>query len=126
MSVVGMCSRGAGQSDDRIAVDTDEASGLADAAAFTEVLEHGARLFLGEVAVEQRRALALGEAVLAGVAIKQPDGVVLAIAGADREVSGGALAVEGAIGILATEASEVIHRESPPMGRGHVGSKEFQ
>ena len=126
MSVVGMFSSSAGQSDDRIAVDTDQASGLADAAAFAEVLEHGARLFLGEVAVEQRRAFALGEAIFAGVAVEQPDGVVLAIAGADREVSGVALAVEGAIGILATEASEVIPRESPPRGRGQVGSKEFQ
>jgi hypothetical protein len=43
----------------------EEASGLSDAAAFGEVLEHGASLLLGQVSLEQGRALALGEAVFA-------------------------------------------------------------
>jgi hypothetical protein len=59
------------QADDGIAVDVDQASGLADAAAFGAVL----------------------------------DVIVLAVAGADREIAGVAAAVEGAIGLLGAEAS---------------------
>jgi hypothetical protein len=90
-------------------MDVDEPPGLADAAALGEVLEDGAGLLLGEVAVEQGRALTLGEAALAGVAVEQADVVVLAVAGADREVARGASAVERAIGYLAAEAVEVVH-----------------
>ena len=90
-------------------MDADQASGLADAAALVEVLEHGEGLLLGEMAVEQGRALALGEAGLAGVAVEQADVVLLAVAVADREVAGVASAVEGAVGVLAAEASEVVH-----------------
>jgi hypothetical protein len=64
MSVVGMLSGDAGQSAGRVGIDADEASGGADAAALVEVLEHGEGLLLGEMAVEQGRALALGEAYL--------------------------------------------------------------
>src|SRR5512143_3718267 len=108
MSVAGVCSGSLGQADDRIAVDVDQASGLSDAAAFGEVVEHGAGLRLGQVGMEQGRALAFGEAILAGVAVEQPDGVLRAIARADREVSGVPSAVEGAIGFLAAEAREIV------------------
>ena len=110
MSVAGVFSGPLRQADDGIAVDIDQASGLSDAAAFGEVLEHGAGLLLGQVGVKQRGALALGEAVLADVAVEQPDVVLFAVAVADREVCGVAVAVEGAVRILAAEASEVVHR----------------
>jgi hypothetical protein len=71
--------------------------------------------------MEQRCALALGEAVLAGVAVEQPDVVGLAVARADREVSCVALAEPGAIGHLAAEASEVVHGWETPGGPGRVG-----
>src|SRR3954452_11843908 len=58
VSVVGMLSGDAGQSDDGVAIDADQPSGGADAAALIEVLEHGEGLLLGEMAVEQGRALA--------------------------------------------------------------------
>ena len=45
------------QADDRIGVDVDQASGLWDAAAFGEMLEHGAGLLFGQVSLEQGRAL---------------------------------------------------------------------
>jgi hypothetical protein len=109
MSVAGMLSGQFRQADDRIAVDLDQASGLPNAAALGEVVEHGAGLLLGQVGVEKRRALALREARLAGVAIEQPDVILLAVATADGEVSVVALAEQGAIGILAAEASEVVH-----------------
>ena len=54
--------------------------------------------------MEQRCALALGEAALAGVAVEQADVVVLAVARADGEVACVASAVEWAIGLLAAEA----------------------
>jgi hypothetical protein len=86
-----------------------EAPGGSDAAALVEVLEHGEGLLLGEMAMEQGRALALGEAVFAGVAVEQSDVVEFAVAGADREVAGVAPRVEGAVGVLAAEAFEVVH-----------------
>jgi hypothetical protein len=65
-----MGAGGAGQADHRVAVDADEPFGLADATTFIEVGEDGLRLLVGEPAVEQGRALALGEASLAGVAVE--------------------------------------------------------
>jgi hypothetical protein len=121
MSVAGMLPDHLRQADDGIAVDDDQAPGLSDAAALGEVSEHGACLLVGQVGVEQRRALALGEAVLAGVAVEQPDVVPFAVAVADGEVCGVASAVEAAIGILAAEACEVVHGLKTPGGPGRVG-----
>jgi hypothetical protein len=112
------------QADDGIAVDLDQASGLPDAAALGEVLEHRAGLLLGQVGVEQRRALALGEARLAGVAVEQPDVVLFAVAAAYGEVSGVASAVKGAMGILAAEACEVVHGWKTPGEPGQVGIRQ--
>ena len=109
------------QADDGVGIDADQASGLSDTAALGEVLEHGEGLLLGEMGVEQGRALALGEAVLAGLAVEQADVVLLAVAAADREVSGVASAVEGAIGVLAAEAREVVHGSKTPGEPGRDG-----
>jgi len=122
VSVVGVVPGQAGQSDDRVAVDADEPLGLSDAAALAQVLEHGAGRVVGQVGVEQGRALALGEAVLAAVAVEQPDVVLLAVAGTDGEVPGAPMAVEGALGVLATEANEVVHGIGSPGGRARGGS----
>jgi hypothetical protein len=65
-----MLSGDAGQSADGVGIDADQAPGGSDAAALVEVLEHGEGLLLGEMAVEQDCALALGEAVFAGVAVE--------------------------------------------------------
>ncbi len=121
MIVAGMLSDPFRQADDRIAVDLDQASGLSDAAALGEVLKHGACFLFGQVGVEQRCALALGEAGFAGVAVEQPDVVLFAVAIANGEVSGIALAEQGAIGVLAAEASEVVHGLKTPGGPGRVG-----
>jgi hypothetical protein len=121
MSVAGMLSSPFRQADDRIGVDVDEASGLSDAAALGEVLEHGAGLLLGQMGLEQGRALALGEAVFAGLAGEQADGIVLAVASTNGEVSGVALAVKRAIGSLACEAREIVHGVEAPAWRGRDG-----
>jgi hypothetical protein len=109
MSVVGMTTGGAGQAGHGVAVHTDEPYGLSDAAALVEAGQDRVSLLVGEPAVEQGRALALGEAGLAGLAVEQADVVLLAVAVADREVPGAAAALERAVGVVAAEASEVVH-----------------
>jgi len=109
MSVVGMLSGPAGQSADGVGIDADQASGGADPAALVEVLEHGKGLLLGEMGMEQGRALPLRESRLARLAVEQADVVPIAVAVADREITGVATAVEVAVGVLTTEAPEVVH-----------------
>jgi hypothetical protein len=120
MSVVGVISGDAGQPDDGVAMDPDEPTGLSDAVALDQVVEHGMGLVPREPTVEQGRPLALGEAGLARVAVEQADVVLLAVTVADGEISGVTSPVEGAVGILATEASEVVHGEGTSRQRGWV------
>jgi hypothetical protein len=94
MQLVGVPPGGAGQSDDGVAVDADEAPGLADAVALGQVLQDGDRGWLEEVAAIQRRALALGGAGATALAVEQSELLVLAEAAADREVAGATPAVE--------------------------------
>ena len=47
-----MVTGGAGQSDDGVAMDADEAFGLTDAVALGQVMEHRAGLVVGESAIE--------------------------------------------------------------------------
>ena len=115
-----MVAGGAGQSDDGVAMDADEAFGLTDSVALGEVIEHGAGLLVGESAIEQRGALAFGEAGLAGVAVEQTDVILLAVTVADGEVPGPSLPVEGAVGILATEAGEIVHCGRKSLHEGWV------
>jgi hypothetical protein len=125
MSVVGVIPGGTGQPDDGVAMDADEASGLSDAVSFGEVIEDGSGLLVGHAAVEQRGALALGEAGLAGVAVKESDLVVLAIAIANGEVSGTASPVGGAVGILAAEARKIIPSDGASRPAGWVNVQGF-
>jgi hypothetical protein len=118
MNVVGMSTRGAGQSHDSIAMDTDETPGLANAIALGQVFQDREGSRFGQVAAIQGCALALREAGAAGVAVELPELLVLAKAAADREIVGVPLAVEGTVRILTAEALEVIHREREPGGPG--------
>jgi hypothetical protein len=113
-----MLSGDAGQSADGVGIDADPASGGADATALVEVPEHVEGLFFGEMAVEQGRSLALGEATLARLAAEQPDVVLLAVAGARREVAGVTHAVESAHRVLTAEAREVVHAGARSGQRG--------
>ena len=108
MSVVGVLTGDTGQPDDGVAMDADESSGGADAAALVEVFEDREGLPLGQVAAVERRALALGEAGPAGVAVELSELLVLAESAADREVTGAALTIERTVRILAAEAREVV------------------
>jgi hypothetical protein len=116
VGVLGVPSGLAGQPHHGIAVDADQAFGLADAVALDQVLQDGDRLLRGQTGMGQRGALALGEAGPARLAVEQSDVVVLAVAVADREIAGVASAVERAIGILAAEAREVVHGWGPSRG----------
>jgi hypothetical protein len=78
-----MLSDDAGQASNGVGIDADQTSGAADATALVEVLEHGEGLFFGEMAVEQGRALAFGEAIFARLAVEQPDVVLLTVARTD-------------------------------------------
>jgi hypothetical protein len=113
-----MTPGGTGQPDDGVAVDADEAPGLSDAVAFSEMIEDGSGLLVGHTAVEQRGAFALGEAGLAGVAIEQADVVVLAVAIAGGEVSITPSPIGGTVGVLAAEARKIIQSDwaSRPAG----------
>jgi len=108
MSVAGMSSGHLRQAGDGVSVDVHQASGPSEDVALGEVLEHGAGLLVGQVGLEQGRALALGEAVLAGFAVVQADVIVVAVGCADGEVPCVAAAVERANRLLATEPSEVV------------------
>jgi|SRR5947208_2048768 len=99
----------AGPPGDGVAMDADEPAGLPGAVALGEVVEHRAGLVVREMRAEERGALAFGEAVFAGPTVEEPDVVLLAEATANGEVAGVASAVEGAIGVLTAEASQVVH-----------------
>jgi hypothetical protein len=109
VSVVGLPSGGAGQSDDGIGSDADEASGLSDAIALGQVVEDSDRGLLGESAAVQGRALPFGEASAAGVTVELAKLLALADSAADEEVAGIAPAVQRTVGILAAETGEVVH-----------------
>jgi hypothetical protein len=78
-----MTTSGTGQSDNGVAMDADEPLSLSDATAVVQVGKHGASFVVGEPAIEQGRALAFGEACLAGPAVEQADVILLAVAVAD-------------------------------------------
>ena len=112
VGVLGVSAGLAGQAHDGVAVDPDEALGLADAAALAEVGEDGMGDRLVEAAVEQGGALALGETPLARLAVEQAAGVG-AVAGADGDVALAAPAVLGAVAIEAAEQVKVFHDGVP-------------
>jgi hypothetical protein len=125
MSVAGVLPSQFRQADDGIGADVNEASGLSNAAAFAEVVEHGAGLLLRQMGVKQGRALALGEARLAAIAVEQSDVVLRAVAGADGEISRVALAEEGAIGFLTAEAREIVHGTGAPRRLEREGIRDW-
>jgi len=94
-------------------VDPHQPGGLADAAAVGEVLEDRQDLVVRQLGVEQRGALELREAGLAGAA-GQPPVLGLIVGATDKEGASAAAAVVGAVGILAAEAVAVV--------RGHEAS----
>ncbi len=89
-------------------MDTDEPPGLADAATLIHMLEDRGGRRLGQVRAVQGRALAFGEAGLAGPAVEQAI-LLLAIATADGQVGPATEAVVLAGRVLAAEMSQGFH-----------------
>ena len=110
-----MVTGSACQADDGVAMDADEAAGLADAVALGQVLQDRDGDRFGEVTAVQRCALALGETGPAGVAVELAELLVLAVAAADREIAGVASAIERAVGILAAERARSCMSRFDPM-----------
>jgi hypothetical protein len=92
-------------------MDADEAFGLADAVPLDQVLEDRDGLLRRQAGVEERSALAFGEAGVARPAVEQADVPLLSIAVTDREVAGITPTMERASRVQAAEAGEVVvHR----------------
>ena len=91
MSVVGMIAGQAGQADDGVAMDADQACGGADATSFLEMAEDRHDFVVGEFGPEEDGPFVLGEGVLAGLAEEEAVLALLSEAVVDREVSSIAL-----------------------------------
>lgn len=98
-----------GVADDRVFIDTDQACGLADAAAVLEVLEDGEGLAVREAGAEQGGTFTFGETLLAG-ATGEHAALLPAIAKTDAKVALAAQAVGGAVGVLAAEQVKLVHK----------------
>ena len=85
MSVVGVLFGGACAPNDGVAVNADHPFGLSDAVVFGQVREDPEGGRFREAAAVEGRALALGEASSAAIAIELSELLVLAEAAADRE-----------------------------------------
>src|SRR5262249_10574800 len=104
MELASVTAGAAAIADHGVRADPGQAAGLSDAAAIGQVSEHGPGLVIGQAAVEQRRALAFGEAGLAAFAVQQA-ALLLAVVTAHRQVALSALAMVRASGVLAAEAA---------------------
>jgi hypothetical protein len=105
--------------DHRVLADACQPAGLANATAIGQVSQHGPGLVVGQAAVEQRRAFALGEAGLAALAVQQA-ALLLAVVTAHRQVALSALAIVRASGVLAAEAAQIIvHRSCPKKSKNN-------
>src|SRR5438552_5114725 len=124
VDVLGLLARDQGQPHHRVFVDSDEAAGLTHAATFLQMLEDRERFLLGEFAVIQGGAFALGEAFLTGAAGEHTAFLVGAITEAHADVIQAAAAVVGALRILAAEDFQVVHRgSSRSKARGKVAKQ---
>jgi hypothetical protein len=99
-------------------MDPGEPLGLADAVAFGQVLQDGEGLLGGELGAEEGRPLVLGEAGLAGATVQEPEVVMLAEVATDAEVVAAPSPVAWAVGVLATEACEVVRGHDASWGQG--------
>jgi hypothetical protein len=123
MSVVGMIAGQAGQADDGVAMDADQACGGADATPFLEMAEDRHNLVVRELGTEEDGALVLGEGTLAGVAAEESVLALLSEAVVNREVSGVASAEIRTLGIGAAEPREVVHRYEASWVKNRNGSE---
>jgi hypothetical protein len=114
VELLGVVAGAGAEAGDGVAVDADEAAGLADADALGDVGQDRGRGVGGEAGVEQGGAFAFGEAGPAGATAKQAAPAVGAVAGGDGEVVVAAFAIVRASFVLAAEGGEVVHAGRSP------------
>jgi len=104
----GVLARHHRQANNRVLVHSQQATGLADATVLLKVVQHRHRLVVGELAAIEGRALAFGEALLAGPASQDTGSFASALAEADTQVVQTAASVVGALRVLAAESFQVV------------------
>lgn len=92
------------ETSDGIAMDPAEPTSSTDAASFSDMLQYGSGLVVGEFAMEQRRAFAFREPLFASLAIKHASRVLRTVPRGHREVFLVELAVVGTVEIQAAKA----------------------
>jgi hypothetical protein len=112
VSCLGVSAGLASQTRDGALVDLEQAAGLSDAAAVVEMLQDGEGFVLGQMGLEQRRALALREAGLAGLAPQQTTRPVRPVEAARPDVATAALAVVRTVGVEATVSRKIFHHST--------------
>ncbi len=120
MELLGVAAGSGAEAGDGVAVDADQAAGLADADAFGDVGQDGDGGVGGEAGVKQGGAFALGETSPAGAAAEHT-APVGAVAGGDGEVAVAAFAIVGTAFVLAAESGEVVH-DSQALGKPSCSS----
>jgi hypothetical protein len=113
-----------GQADDGVFVDPDQSAGLADATTLSKVSQDVDSLLFGKAGIEQGRAFAFGKALLAGAAGEHPP-LGRAVAEAHPQVVEAALAVVGAIRVLAAEKREVVHGHGSKKKSGMLWTNHY-
>jgi hypothetical protein len=112
VDLLGVGAGDRGQAGHRILVDPDQATGLAYPTTLVQMLQDREGLLLREFAAVQRRARAFREAFLAGPTGQDSAVFLGPVAEANPQVVAAALAIVGAVGILAAEVFQVVHRVS--------------
>jgi hypothetical protein len=103
MELVGMGSGEPSITHHRIAVDLDQAFGLANAATLVQVREDRVGFLGTQMRSIHRRALTLGKPEFARAALEKSISFVPAVEAMDAKIAQASLAVFGAGGILAAE-----------------------
>jgi hypothetical protein len=98
-----------GQSNHRILVHSDQATGLSDATILLKMLQDGDGLVLGKFAAIEGGALAFGEALLTGPTGEDPGGFVGSVTETNPQVVQASETVVPAVWVLTAEGFQVVH-----------------
>jgi hypothetical protein len=117
VDLAGVGAGDAGQSNDRVLVHPDEATGLSDPAILLQMPQHGDGFFLGEFAAVEGTAFAFGKALPTSAASEDARGLVGSVAETDPQIIQTAAAVVVTVGVLTTEDFQVVHGSGGPAER---------
>ena len=98
---------------DGVGIHLAKPTGLPNAAAIGNVLEHRLDLLGRKPSIAQRRPLPLGKPSLARATSKHPSSLLGSVTMRHSQISDPPLAIVGALGIQAAEAREIVHVSSP-------------